>query len=341
MTETPEIQYRPGEAQSTMSAGSNQLSTPSLNRPDGSGLDPRLASAMGNQFDTTHKSVTGAGSTMDSGAQQAQKVGAADTEDAKKADGIQNKMKTNGKDGALGDIARAKDGAGRLTPSDLAKLTNPAGAYNSSMPTAQTAPPMPGGGGSMPQIPMPAGGPPLQNALGGFGAPFTQPFQDILGRVAQGAKDGGPAGLPMGPRLQGDPAKVQDLTQKVLGIDYAWGGGGANGPGQGTTDHGGPADAAGDYKKIGFDCSGLSQYFQKQLYGIDIPRTSQAQFGAGWATSNPQPGDLFFPSSAGRPPGHVAVYIGNNQVVEAPSSGQTVKISPVRAGEFRTYHMAA
>jgi hypothetical protein len=42
---------------------------------------------------------------------------------------------------------------------------------------------------------------------------------------------------------------------------------------------------------------------------------------------------------AGRPPGHVQVLLSSNTVLEAPSSGQTVKISPLSAGsEFRRFH---
>lgn len=80
-----------------------------------------------------------------------------------------------------------------------------------------------------------------------------------------------------------------------------------DGPSRGISDGGGPADRAGDYNKVGFDCSGYARYITYQATGHEIPRTSEAQYAAGMpiSASQAQPGDLFFPSSAGRPPGHV------------------------------------
>ena len=65
---------------------------------------------------------------------------------------------------------------------------------------------------------------------------------------------------------------------------------------------------------------------------INISRTSQEQFKNGTAIdkSNLQPGDLvFFKDSDGTAsaPGHVGMYIGNNQYIQAPKTGDVVKIS--------------
>ena len=81
----------------------------------------------------------------------------------------------------------------------------------------------------------------------------------------------------------------------------------------------------------GFDCSGLMQYVMKQN-GISIPRTSQEQFKTGTAVSqnNLQAGDLvFFKGSDGTStsPGHVGMYVGNGQYIQAPKTGDVVKIS--------------
>lgn len=72
----------------------------------------------------------------------------------------------------------------------------------------------------------------------------------------------------------------------------------------------------------GFDCSGFTQYvFRKK--GIYLPRTSGAQAGVGERVSrgNLKPGDLVcFP-------GHVGIYIGNDQFIHAPSPGKRVSVA--------------
>ncbi|SFL38572.1 C40 family peptidase [Geodermatophilus ruber] len=72
-----------------------------------------------------------------------------------------------------------------------------------------------------------------------------------------------------------------------------------------------------------FDCSGLTTFAYKAA-GITIPRTSKAQAGFGTPVSKAalQPGDLVFFNS---PVSHVGMYIGNGQMVHAPTPGQTVK----------------
>lgn len=124
-------------------------------------------------------------------------------------------------------------------------------------------------------------------------------------------------------------------------IPYAWGGGhGAQpGPSQGVSDGGGYADQCGDYNKIGLDCSGLARDFTWNLYGVDINGTAATQYASGMpiAPEDARPGDIFFPNSAGRPPGHVTVYIGNNSMLEAQQSGTLIMISPLSDGEFRRF----
>lgn len=77
----------------------------------------------------------------------------------------------------------------------------------------------------------------------------------------------------------------------------------------------------------GIDCSGFSQWFYKQL-GITLPRTSSEQSKCGKAISakEMQPGDLIFYGDAGRV-SHVAIYIGNGQIVHASNSKDGIKIS--------------
>jgi cell wall-associated NlpC family hydrolase len=98
-----------------------------------------------------------------------------------------------------------------------------------------------------------------------------------------------------------------------LGVPYIWGG---------------------EAPYVGFDCSGLVQWAYLQA-GIELPRTSQAQWTAlphlpaGAAL---QPGDLvFFAGSDGSmtAPGHVGIYVGNGQMLNAPYTGTDIRIDTI------------
>jgi len=103
------------------------------------------------------------------------------------------------------------------------------------------------------------------------------------------------------------------VAQKFLGVPYLWGG---TNPAQGV------------------DCSGLVQDVYGEL-GIDLPRTSEEQALAGVAVpslADAQPGDLvFFPGSDGTAasPGHVGIYIGNDEMIDAPYTGSVVRVDQV------------
>lgn len=103
-------------------------------------------------------------------------------------------------------------------------------------------------------------------------------------------------------------------AKKFLGDPYVWG---AQGPSS-------------------FDCSGLVEYVMQQLGVKAVPRSSEAQYG--WVqkvtAANLQAGDLVFsqwPGDNQASPGHVAIYAGGGQVIEAPGSGQTVHQVPLDA----------
>ncbi|MGY1721416.1 C40 family peptidase [Blastococcus sp. SYSU DS0533] len=76
-----------------------------------------------------------------------------------------------------------------------------------------------------------------------------------------------------------------------------------------------------------FDCSGLTSYAYRAA-GISLPRASRNQAGVGRAVSRAElrPGDLVFFYS---PISHVGIYIGNGQMVHAPTSGDVVKVASV------------
>lgn len=102
---------------------------------------------------------------------------------------------------------------------------------------------------------------------------------------------------------------VVSEARKYLGIPYVWGG----------TD---PAK--------GLDCSGLVQRVYKNL-GYDLPRVSYQQATAGRAVNglaNAKPGDIL---AFNHPVSHVAIYIGDNKMIEAPRPGTTVRVSEVYA----------
>ena len=74
-----------------------------------------------------------------------------------------------------------------------------------------------------------------------------------------------------------------------------------------------------------FDCSGLVMYAYAAA-GIALPHSSnmQSTIGAPVAYSDLQPGDLVFFYS---PVSHVAMYIGNGQIVQASTYGQPVHVT--------------
>ncbi|SER49063.1 DIP1281 family NlpC/P60 protein [Corynebacterium cystitidis] len=133
-------------------------------------------------------------------------------------------------------------------------------------------------------------------------------------------------------------AKIETVIARAetqLGVPYAWGGGDANGPTKGIRD-GGVADAHGDYNKIGFDCSGLTLYAFAGV-GISLPHYSgyQYQRGTKISPSEAQRGDLLFWGPSGSQ--HVAIYLGDGMMIEAPQSGDVVKKSPVRWSGMSQY----
>ena len=81
-----------------------------------------------------------------------------------------------------------------------------------------------------------------------------------------------------------------------------------------------------------YDCSGLTMASWAKA-GVSLPRTSQAQIGAGQAVSKSdlQPGDLVFYYSG---ISHVALYAGNGQVLHAPHPGASVEYAPLDSMPF-------
>ncbi|MCC5439193.1 C40 family peptidase [Clostridium botulinum] len=97
---------------------------------------------------------------------------------------------------------------------------------------------------------------------------------------------------------------IVNYAKQFQGTPYVWGG---------TT-------------PSGFDCSGFVQYVYRNCAGIELPRDTYGQIGAGTRVSRDQlqPGDLVFPHT-----GHVGIYVGNGQIIHSPQTGDVVKISPI------------
>ena len=85
-----------------------------------------------------------------------------------------------------------------------------------------------------------------------------------------------------------------------------------------------------------FDCSGLVQWSFAQA-GVGMPRVAadQARTGRQVPVSQLQPGDLLFYHTDPTAPGyilHVAIYLGNGVMLQAPRPGQNVEVVPVVLG---------
>ena len=81
-----------------------------------------------------------------------------------------------------------------------------------------------------------------------------------------------------------------------------------------------------------FDCSGLVQWSMAQA-GVQMPRVAadQARTGPAVPVSQLQPGDLLFYHTDPTDPGyisHVAIYLGNGEMLQAPETGENVEVVP-------------
>lgn len=100
---------------------------------------------------------------------------------------------------------------------------------------------------------------------------------------------------------------VVEAAKKHLGVPYLWGG----------------TDA-----EHGFDCSGLVQDAFEQI-GVEMPKWSRHQATMGVevdSIENALPGDVL---AFGSPVSHVALYVGDGQMLHAPRTGEVVKIEEI------------
>lgn len=149
------------------------------------------------------------------------------------------------------------------------------------------------------------------------GAPSVHDLASYLPTASSGG-DGGSAITPASSAIlpAGNQHAIVDAAKTWLGTPYVYGGTGRG----------------------GVDCSGFTQAVYNQL-GVNIGRDTSAQFKSGQAVgvdgnfqqtlNQLQPGDLLFygkPGATG-PNAHVAMYIGNGQVIQAPHTA--VSVTPI------------
>ena len=92
-----------------------------------------------------------------------------------------------------------------------------------------------------------------------------------------------------------------------------------------------------------FDCSGLTYYAFKNGADITLPRNSSAQANVGKYVSKDdlQPGDLVFFNTSGSGISHVGIYLGNDEMVHAPSSGKTIQIVKITQSYWASRYVTA
>ncbi|MGY1642162.1 C40 family peptidase [Geodermatophilus sp. SYSU D00703] len=124
-------------------------------------------------------------------------------------------------------------------------------------------------------------------------------------RASRGEREAAPTGGAPVVAGSGSLQAVIDTAMAQRGKPYVWA---ASGPGS-------------------YDCSGLVQYAFRAA-GISLPHSSrmQSQMGQQVSRAEARPGDLVAFYS---PVSHIGIYLGNGQMVHAPTSGDVVKVASV------------
>lgn len=170
--------------------------------------------------------------------------------------------------------------------------------------------------------------------------PGAQPTPILGGQSALNATNSATCSAFVGDGSAGSRAVAAAL--RWLGTPYSWGGGDANGPTLGTC---GPAGCQGLHVR-GFDCSGLTLYAWAQA-GVALAHFTRDQWNEGTHLAPTiadigqlRPGDLLFFNMDG-PLGHVGLYVGEGRMVEAPHTGDVVKIVGFTSGAYAATYAGA
>jgi cell wall-associated NlpC family hydrolase len=142
--------------------------------------------------------------------------------------------------------------------------------------------------------------------------PTGAAVEPLVSLVSSDAAGAGPVTAPAAPSAALDTMLKAAMSRR--GLPYVWGAAGPN----------------------SFDCSGLVQWSFAQA-GIVMPRVAadQARSGPAVPVSQLAPGDLLFYHTDPTAPGyisHVAIYLGNGWMIQAPEPGMDVEVVPASFG---------
>ena len=138
------------------------------------------------------------------------------------------------------------------------------------------------------------------------GGTTSKPGKGGSSKPSGGGANDGSAGSNAG-SVSSKRAQIANYAVQFVGNPYVWGG---------------------TSLTNGADCSGFTMSVMAH-FGVSLPHSSSAQAGCGKSIKSSQmrPGDLVFYSGSGGGINHVALYIGNGQVVHASSKRTGIKIS--------------
>ena len=116
--------------------------------------------------------------------------------------------------------------------------------------------------------------------------------------------------------------KIVGSAKRFIGVPYTWGG---------------------SSREAGFDCSGLTMAVY-QLNGLNLPRSSMAQWDAGSPVDSAQmsKADLvFFATAKGSRISHVGIYVGEGRFIHAPGNGKRIHVTSLSNVYFKNRFVGA
>jgi hypothetical protein len=145
--------------------------------------------------------------------------------------------------------------------------------------------------------------------------PVQQVVQQAPGQQGLGQQVAGQV-IPGAPALGPGRPDVVAYAMKYLGVPYRWGG----------------------ESPSGFDCSGLVKYAYAH-FGIDMPHYTHSQFAKFPHVDRDQlqPGDIVFFNNVE----HEGMYIGGGKFIQAPHTGDVVKISSMDDPYYKSHYSGA